>query len=271
MNTSVYCRATLNYAGSVDYEPTEVDLLNGRQHLDELEFDRTGFTLLQSESAVSDWRDIAEIERVHVPEAEALARSFTGCDHAVVYPPLVRSPATAKNLSDYAPIESVHSDYTEDYRRMVTNPGHTYRGFLAPLLEKNGLTYDDVRAASRLMVIQFWRNIGDPSPDRPLALCDASTVPREQMIAIKVPEYGGERLDFEAFAVRTPEDPSSHRWYTFPQLQLNETLAFRTYDSLAEDEGRAFYTPHTAFVDPKAGNSAAKRESVEMRALCLFS
>ena len=153
---------------------------------------------------------------------------------------------------------------------MVMDPNHVYQNFLGPLLAENGLSHDDVAQAERIAVIQFWRNIGAEQPDRPLALCDASTVPRSEMIPILVPSYGGLRLDFEAFAVRTPQDASAHSWYTFPKMAADEVMVFRTYDSRCEDEGRAFYTPHTAYLDPNVGSEAPRRESVEMRALCLF-
>ena len=119
-------------------------------------------------------------------------------------------------------------------------------------------------------MLQFWRNIGDPQPDRPFALCDARSVARAELGSVVVPEYGGMRLEFEAYFAFAPEDPSRHRWFTFPALTINEVIAFRTYDSRCEDEGRAFWTMHSAFVDPTAPDGAAQRESVEMRVLCLF-
>ena len=51
---------------------------------------------------------------------------------------------------------------------------------------------------------------------------------------------------------------------------IDEVIAFRTYDSLCEREGRPFWTPHSAFVDPNAPEAARPRESLEMRVLCLF-
>lgn len=268
--SEVYCEAALNYAGLTDYEPTKVAIKNGRGAVKNMDFESCGFTFISHLSQVVNWQDEQEVQTVHVPEIAELAKEFTGCKHAVVYPPLVRSPQTAKDEADYAPIESVHSDYTEDYRKMVMDPNHVYQNFLGPLLAENGLSHDDVLNADRIAVIQFWRNIGAERPDRPLALCDASTVPRSEMIPILVPSYGGLRLDFEAFAVRTPQDAAAHSWYTFPKMAADEVMVFRTYDSRCEDEGRAFYTPHTAYLDPNVGPDAPRRESVEMRALCLF-
>ena len=264
-----YCETNLNYAGRLSYEPTSVRIRNGRTA--SLDFQKTGFARVDHRSAVENWRDFDEVKRVHMPEIVQLCREFTGCDTAVAYEPLIRSPRTAMTSVDYAPIESVHSDYTEDYRAMVTSESHVYQEFLSPLLKQAGLSVSDLANASRLMVLQFWRNIGDQNPDRPLALCDASTVQRDEMIPIPVSEYGGQKLDFYAFAVRAPDDVNRHHWYTFPTLNTEETLMFRTYDSLCEEEGRAFYTPHTAFRDPTVGPQAPQRESVEMRALCVFA
>ena len=268
MMAETYCTATLNYAGTEDYLPTRVDILDGRSA--DIDYDTTGFTLLNHRTAVEDWLDMDEVARIHEPEIKALAEDFLGCRHALVYPPLVRSPLAVKASSDYAPILSVHNDYTEDYRRMVTNPEHTYAGFLGPLLERHGLTYADVQGAPRISVIQFWRNIGDPHPDHPLAVMDASSSRRDEMIPIAVPVYAGMALDFEAFAVRPPEETGAHRWYTYPGMALDEVLAFRTYDSACEDAGKPFWTAHTAFRDPLVGDDAPLRASVEMRALCLF-
>ena len=265
---SVYCEAVLNYAGAVDHEPTMVSIHDGRKASPDP--DQANFRLMSHVSKVTNWRDFDEVCAVHVPEVASLMCEVTGCRAAVVYEPLIRSPETAVEHSDYAPIESVHSDYTQDYRRMVTDPSHTYAGFLAPLLAANGLSYADVIGAQRIAVVQLWRNIGHQQPDRPLAICDASTVSVEELIPINIPMYGGLNLDFQACVFAKPNPVESHRWYTFPHMTDEEVLLFTTYDSALADDGRPFFTPHTAFVDPIAGAQAPLRESVEMRSLCLF-
>ncbi len=265
-----YCEASLNYARGMELAAVPVTIYDGRAALAELDYERCGFTLLEHHSAVRNWHDLAELERVHVPEIEALAATFTGCDRTVAYPPLLRSPAAASGEADFAPIESVHSDYTDDYRPMISEPDRPYRAFLDPLLNSHGLQREDVAQAERVLMLQFWRNLGDPHPDRPFALCDAETVSREELGTMVVPEYGGVRLDFETFFGWAPTEPERHRWYTFPELTADEVIAFRTYDSRCEDEGRAFWTLHSAFQDPRASSRAPARESLEMRVLCLF-
>ena len=138
--SDTYCTASLNYAGLKDYEPTMVAIGNGRHVIGRLDFDQCGFTLLEHKSEVTDWRNEQLVNEIHVPEIRQLAEEFTGCDHAIVFPALIRSPATAKEISDYAPIESVHSDYTEDYHAMVTTPSRSYNQFLDPLLDLDKFT-----------------------------------------------------------------------------------------------------------------------------------
>jgi hypothetical protein len=267
---ALYCRTELNFAAEDQAVPVAVDIRDGRQALAELDYERCGFTLLNHGSAVSDWRSEDELLRVHIAEIAQLAREFSGCDKAVVYQPLIRSPETAVSHADYAPIETVHSDFTADYRAMVCEPDRPYRTFLDPMLARAGVSRDDVVAAKRILMLQFWRNIGATWPDRPFALCDASTVPSSELYSILVPEYGGEKLAFETFIGTVPDKPGSQHWYTFPGLGIDEVIAFRTYDSRCDDQGRAFWTPHSAFLDPNVGADAAQRESLEMRVLCLF-
>jgi hypothetical protein len=155
---------------------------------------------------------------------------------------------------------------------MVTEEGRPYQGFLLRVLEQHGLTQDDLRSASRLMLLQLWRNVGPVRPDHPLAFCDARDVTEpDRRISILVPEYGGERLDFEAFAFRPPAEGQVDHWYTFPSMHADEAVLLRTYDSACADAGRPFWTPHSAFRDPAVPEAPeSRRASVEMRALCIW-
>ena len=52
-----------------------------------------------------------------------------------------------------------------------------------------------------------------------------------------------------------------HRWFYVPNLQPDEILLLKTFDS-AKD-GRAHYMPHTAFADPATVPGTEKRQSIE--------
>ncbi|MEM8768020.1 MAG: CmcJ/NvfI family oxidoreductase [Pseudomonadota bacterium] len=264
-----YCEASLNYSDETGYRPTTVEILDGRTS-DVPTYERCGFQLLDHRSSVRDWRDEQELTGVHGPEVETLAQEQLGCDTAIAYPPLVRSPQTAKSSADYAPIEFVHSDYSADYRPMIEDPARPYRAFIEPLLEARGLTQADLPRAERVAVLQFWRNIGAELPDYPLAFCDASSVDPSRVYQFVVDEYGGMPLAFETTCMLPPAASEHHDWYCFPGMTTAEVVAFRTYDSRCVEEDRPLWTPHSAFRDPHAGADAPRRESLEMRVLCLW-
>src|SRR5215471_12976308 len=56
----------------------------------------------------------------------------------------------------------------------------------------------------------------------------------------------------------------NHRWIYFPQMNRNEAIVFKVYDSLKD--GRARFTAHTSFDDPDTPSGALPRQSIEMRA-----
>ena len=233
-----------------------------------------GFTLVEHESAVADWTDQVEIDQVHRDEVRELFRSLAGCDNVVVYPGIIRSPYSAQHMADYAPIEFVHSDFTDDYHGMVIEADRPYQEFLRPNLERAGLTRDDLAGASRIAMLQLWRNTGPRWPDAPFALCDARDVPLRRLLPFVIPEYGGLRLEFEIFAALPPGEGDVDRWYTYPGMQRHEVIALRTFDSDRARSGEPFWTLHSAFIDPTAppdtSGTVPRRQSLEMRALCIW-
>jgi hypothetical protein len=260
----VYCRAGLRYVGDL---LVQTDIRNGRM-VDLPGWEVCGFELMTLPTAVTDFADIGW-HGVYAEEIERLVRQLTSCDAVVFYPPLLRSPEAAAASPDLAPIEFVHSDYTEAYRSMIGDTNHPYHRILEPSMARAGVTAADVRSARRVLTLQVWRNVGVRHMDRPLCFCDARTVPRSRLQPIRVAEYGGLVTEFDAFAVEAPRR-DEYAWYTFPAMTLEEVVVFRAFDSECMARGEAFWTPHTAFRDPNAPPAAPGRQSVEARAICLF-
>ena len=274
---AIACRAEMNYLGeniTVTIEDGRADpalTLTAARLDDDAGWTRRGFALYRHRSSVTDWTDEDAIDQLHRREIAETAQALTGCTHALPYPAILRNPAMAETVADYAPIHFVHSDFTEDYGRMIGDPERTYQTFLGPLLASEGLPEDCVRRASRRLVLQFWRNVGPERADAPLAICDATTVPEHDLERSWVESYGGGSFGFETFGVRG-DHADAHRWFTFPGMTKDETLLFRTYDSALAERGEAFWTPHSAFLDPAiAPEETARRASVEMRVLCLWT
>jgi hypothetical protein len=204
-----YCRTKLNYSVDGIPAPAEVDILDGRTA--KLPgWETCGFELINLHSRVVDWYSSNEVEAIHFDEVTEFCRKLTSCSHVIFYPPLLRSPEGAATNPDLAPIEFVHSDYTESYRAMIENPDHPYHRILSPTMARAGVTTETIRDASRVLTLQLWRNIGKPDIDHPICFCDCRTVTRDQLKPIHVAEYGGLRTEFDALAV-TPTRAQEHR------------------------------------------------------------
>jgi hypothetical protein len=104
-----------------------------------------------------------------------------------------------------------------------------------------------------------WRPIRGPLQDAPLAVCDAGSVapgdlvPADLVYRDRVGETYGVKFN--------PE----HRWYYVSDMQPDEALLLKCYDSATD--GRARFAPHTAFEDPTAPADKLPRESIELRTL----
>jgi hypothetical protein len=228
-----------------------------------------GFERLDHASAVSDWTDDEEIAAVHYPEAEALARSLTGFEHALVADHVKRNAEETKRRREQHPVRLVHSDFADSYGDIVRTNYRNVKGRGAAALARNGLTSDDVEHARRIVMLQLWRNLGAPKMDLPVAWCDARTVGRDEMVPFRYTGYVAGADPFDAVAIREPDDPDRHHWYAFPELRADEVVAFRTFDTDMVPTGATYFTPHSAFRDPDVEEGHPPRFSIELRLVCL--
>lgn len=266
---AIYCQAEINYsAGEFDVQPVSVAIHDGRQRHD-LDWQSWGFELVSHQSAVTDWADEAAVAATYYPEMEAVAKQLTGCDHALIAGHIHRNPEAAAKHADFAPIQYAHSDFTASYGDLIRQRYVQSEPMAKQALKRAGVENNVVRDARRILVLQFWRNVGPEAMDLPLAFCDARSVPEGDLKLYHVPEYGGEAVPFDTFGLRQPQAENGHDWYVFPQMRADEAVAFRTYDSELAEQGGRFWTPHCAFVDPVV-EGAEPRASIEVRATCLF-
>ncbi len=267
MNDLVYCRTHINYTNDSDVSPVEVDIHNGRVLPQTHGWERCGFELMEHHSAIKNWDSADEIQAVYYDERASFAEQISGCTCALVSGHISRNPEQAKLHEDYAPITFAHSDFTESYGESIKD---FYKGDRHEALDRAGISSDRVAAATRVLILQFWRNVGSRDMDFPLALCDAETVSRDELRSFHVSNYAGGDFSFDTFGVVAPEERGKHRWYTFPQMTQDEVVVFRTYDSQRVECGEPFWTPHSAFPDPNVPIGVPGRSSIEIRATCLF-
>jgi hypothetical protein len=226
-----------------------------RDRVDGFSLDEEGFVLAQAPTAVKDFHDAGEVERVYGAEAIALVRRVTGCDAAAVSSrgvvrvsrrAAVRPPG-ATHTGDFA-----HADYS------LSSAASFLRR--APPPEEA-----EARLKQRWAMFNVWRAFSPPPQDFPLALCDCRSVaPADiQHCTLTLPLPGGP-VTWENTAYKFSP---AHRWRYCSDMGRDEALVFRSYDSRP---GFTVHTPHTAFADPTCPDSAVPRASLEIRMLAFW-
>jgi hypothetical protein len=223
----------------------QVTLTDMRPLQRELTVARNGFTLLNHVTALRNFFDPAEVERVFFPEIIAEAKRINGALHAVAFGPVPRSD-DPNSKQGRLPAFGAHVDYGR----------RTIEEMVRPLLGDKA----DYWFSKRVVLMNFWRPITTVYRT-PLALCDASTVAPADMHPSEI--YGG--LDdpnrAPLYGFNLSYNPA-HRWYFVHHMRPDEMLAFKLYDS---DASQPQWTGHTAFTDPDTAADAPPRQSMELR------
>jgi hypothetical protein len=95
------------------------------------------------------------------------------------------------------------------------------------------------RLQKRHAIINVWRPILGPALTWPLALCDARSIDREDLIRGDL-VYPDKVDEIYGFAPNP-----AHSWLYYPSLQTHEVLLLKIYDS--KTDGTARLTAHTSF------------------------
>jgi hypothetical protein len=228
--------------------PVKVPVRDARPIASEIRLDWHGFALVEHRSAVRDFYDDDEVKRVYYPEVEHLLKRATGASRIFIFDHTTRRRipgSDGRRDGVRQPVSRVHVDHTaksgpQRVRDLLTDEAST-------LLQ------------GRVQIINVWRPIRGPLLDAPLAVCDARSVEREDLVPSDL--IYQHRIG-ETYSVTYRP---SHRWYYFRNMSAVEALLLKCYDS--KTDGRARFAPHTAFTDPATPVDATPRESIEIRAL----
>eukprot|EP00041_Stephanoeca_diplocostata_P020604 m.464307 g.464307 ORF g.464307 m.464307 type:complete len:132 (-) comp21616_c3_seq23:441-836(-) len=122
-------------------------------------------------------------------------------------------------------------------------------------------------------MINVWRNIRDvPVSKTPLAACDAATISNDSIVTFEI-RYKDRVGDMSRY------DPNQ-RWYYFPNMERDEAMLLKVWDSAGKEFKTATENPsmptvpatfsfHSAFQVPAAAD-APERESIEVRTIAVF-
>ena len=257
------------------FEPHEVTVRNARRALEPLTLDRVGFTLLQHHSAVEDFFDSEEVNRVYGTEVVELIKRATGASRVIALGWMLRTSGDQELLSRQTlgysrgsggvqpPASDVHVDMCTGRAQRLADTLYDQH---AP--EGPGFT--------RFLATSLWRTFSEPPQDWPLALCDGTSldphegVPNTLVVVDALPDpatmYGPLPGEENLPAASVFHFNPRHRWWYFPNMTREECILLKFHDS---DHGRAWRAPHTAFRDTTFPDARTRR-SIEFRTAAYF-
>jgi len=264
------------------FESKEVSVRNARSGL-AMTLDVHGFELRESPTTMQYGEFYVEdtILRNYYPECQEVIKRVTGASIVVAFDHNLRSASGKKassaikgGSSVQSPASLVHGDYT-----LTSGPRRLEQLCLPPkvndtlgkLLGGPVVSQEAFQLAKsvRFAIVNLWRSIRDePVEVLPLACCDATTTAAEDLCVFEI--HYADRIGENYFAAHSPR----HQWYYYPRMVRDEALLLKQWDSQGELAGqggsKATFTLHSAFCDPTAPETAADRESIEVRCICIW-
>jgi hypothetical protein len=234
----------------VSVEVNDARLRTAADSVGEFGMHASGFDLLEFPTRVQNFLDAHAIASLYEAEIESFLKSVTGCSRVHIFDHTVRAsdPELRELKQVREPASLVHNDYT-------ANSGYV-------CLRENLGAEAELLAAGRFQIVNIWRPLVDPVEDYPLALCDARSIDRLDLIDTerRAPNHTGE--------IQLAVHSAAQRWYYFSAMRPPEVLLFKTFDSL--DGGIHPCSIHSAIRLPQAPAGAKPRESVESRAFVFY-
>ena len=212
----------------------------------QIDLDRSGFTLTQHRTSVTEFRNPDVVADGYYPEMKDLICRVTGASRALVRSHLVRTEKRVDFNDGYA--RFVHCDYN------VARLGEMAHELLARggVMPQENWTY---------AWYNTWQPFDHQVQNNPLAFIGWGSLPLPDVIDYF---YTGHNQDS---LVAAPVYNPDHRWWYFPLMETTEILIVKQLDSRP---GRAVYCPHTSFDMPGAAPDSLPRRSFETRLLAVF-
>lgn len=232
------------YSG--EFAMTTVQIRDGRPLADTLSLDTHGFAFRRTSAPGIDFENDDQVKTLYFPKVEALVKEATGASRVLIFDHTVRKDGNSKGRT---PARHVHVDYTE------ASAPKRVRDFVGEAEAAELL-------AKRYVQVNVWRSIHGAVARSPLALLDAQTLSLNDLIRTEL--HNGARVG-EIYSLR---HASRQQWYYFPEMDEDEAILIKGFDS--ESNGKARFTPHTAFDDPATSPDAPPRESIEVRTFAFF-
>ncbi|MCJ1442276.1 MAG: hypothetical protein MMC23_002769 [Stictis urceolatum] len=236
-------------------DPQEMAVTDGWHRADTFSVDNEGFSLHPFKTEFSGWDDDAAVAESFYPEVVEFLKKTVGAKRVLVFDHTIRAKGNENKkltqetqTSQRAPVMLVHCDYTSES---------------GPLRVRQLLPDEaDDLLSRRVAFFNVWKPIHRIVEERPLAMCDVTSTPKEDFfkLHLRYRDRNGEN-----YVLRHSD---RHKWWYFPKMTPEQVILLKTYES--ESDGRARFIGHSAFEDPTSPPQAHMRESVEIRTIAFF-
>jgi len=233
-------------------DPQQMSIEDGWPMAERFSADREGFEIHAFGARFDQFDDDEAIKSVFYRQVIDYVKRHTGARRVEVFDHTIRKRLAAdlkvQTTVQRPAVLLVHSDYT-------VNSGPQRVHDLLP--DEAGTLLQ-----RRVAFFNVWKPLYRRVEELPLAMCDATTHAEGDMLRmdLKYRERTGE--------IYVMRHSPRHRWVYFPQMEADQALLLKTYES--ETDGRARFMGHTAFEDPNTAPGAPRRESIEVRTMAFF-
>lgn len=233
--------------GCYSFEMEDHDVVVRNARLVETSFETHGFTLVKHRSDV-DFTDMQDVESRYYPEVRRLVQQLTGASEVFAFLGILRG---GEDAAGGGPALSAHVDFNEAALR-------EWVGRFAPERAEE-------LSRKRLVNVNVWRGVRSVE-NMPLAVCDARSVEKRDFMRVALGKPDGGFKDGMPAGLNMAYSPK-HEWYYYPDMQPDEALVFRLFDT-----GNPAWqmSGHTAFEDPTSKPGSPKRQSFEVRTIAVL-
>lgn len=258
-----------------DYFDHEMPVRDGMPIRDHFTLASHGFMIGRQPTAVSDFDDTAEVDALYNAEVEQAVRALTGASFVAVQGWMRRTSAdlsgrAAEKVEGYQHSGGLQPQAGEAHIDYNPRTGEAAGQRLYAQARPDGPGY------RRHCCFSFWRTYTPGPQDWPLALMDGRSIVGDELasntlfVVDTFPE--GEALvapvagEDEMIAATILRQRDQHRWWYFSNMDRDDVLLFKFYDS---DHSAAWRCPHTAFRDTSLPG-AQVRSSIEVRCVAYW-
>ncbi|MGY4362901.1 hypothetical protein ACVWZR_002083 [Bradyrhizobium sp. i1.3.1] len=234
----------------------DVTVRNMRPIVDELSFEREGFTVVKRRMSCVNERDPETLRKKYVEEMVPFIKDYFKASWVQT---VDLGGVTIRSIGGGS-FNRPENETKFSVRARGSGHAHIdYSPVGGPMIaaRDSQLQGVEIRPYSRLMIIQAWQAISPPPQDFPLAFCDASSIEDADLLDAYYRSPHG--VTHKSWVLHY--NPA-HRWYCLPEMTPDEFYLFKGYDSAMHYHR---WSAHTTFDNRHAYPNAKPRESVETR------